>query len=368
VLGLNPQLLTETLYALATGEEPWIPTEIHAITTRPGADAIRQHLFSLSSPYEQLLSEFLPGVDIAFDDSDEYLHVISRDHRRLEDILDPADSAAAADAILNVILPLVQDDRCEVHASIAGGRKTMGFLLGNLISLLGRPKDSVSHVLISDERFERHPEFFYPSSKYPRTLTFRDGTSARSDSVDVTMAKVPILHFSAELPRLLGEKGLSYEAIFRAAEETLVPKPVIVSPASRTISVAGLSVILEPTLMGWYLFLAQRRFSRAQEAGLVAPGMVRIAKDSAKNIGVSQDALRRAFARVGIVAGAEITADLDNFKEHWTQTVSYVNAAVRDNLPVELAQSLVVVGPGERKCRDGQYGLLNLDPARIRIV
>ncbi len=37
VTGLSPQIVTETLYALAvTADPPWLPTEVHVITTVTG--------------------------------------------------------------------------------------------------------------------------------------------------------------------------------------------------------------------------------------------------------------------------------------------------------------------------------------------
>ena len=47
VTGLSPQVITETLYALAVAAtEPWIPTEIEVITTAEGAERIRLALLS----------------------------------------------------------------------------------------------------------------------------------------------------------------------------------------------------------------------------------------------------------------------------------------------------------------------------------
>ncbi len=40
VTGLTPQVITETLYALAVQRQPaFIPTEIHLLTTHEGAEA-----------------------------------------------------------------------------------------------------------------------------------------------------------------------------------------------------------------------------------------------------------------------------------------------------------------------------------------
>lgn len=42
VTGLSPQIVTETLYALAVGQDtPWIPDEIHLITSCEGAERAR---------------------------------------------------------------------------------------------------------------------------------------------------------------------------------------------------------------------------------------------------------------------------------------------------------------------------------------
>ncbi|MCX8017981.1 MAG: hypothetical protein N2690_08815 [Rhodocyclaceae bacterium] len=37
VTGLSPQIVTETLYALAHAKAPFIPTEVHLVTTFEGA-------------------------------------------------------------------------------------------------------------------------------------------------------------------------------------------------------------------------------------------------------------------------------------------------------------------------------------------
>ena len=47
VCGLSPQIVTETLYALASAPEfPFVPTEVHLITTREGAQRAELSLLS----------------------------------------------------------------------------------------------------------------------------------------------------------------------------------------------------------------------------------------------------------------------------------------------------------------------------------
>ena len=47
VTGLSPQIVTETLYAIAcSAASPWVPDSILIITTREGAQRARLALFS----------------------------------------------------------------------------------------------------------------------------------------------------------------------------------------------------------------------------------------------------------------------------------------------------------------------------------
>jgi CRISPR-associated protein (TIGR02584 family) len=65
VSGLSPQIVTETLYALAAQQDaPFVPTEVHLITTREGAQ--RAELSLLSDDlgwFHRLCTDYhLPGI------------------------------------------------------------------------------------------------------------------------------------------------------------------------------------------------------------------------------------------------------------------------------------------------------------------
>ena len=60
VTGMTPQIITETLYALAVDSEnsdKWVPTEIHVLTTAKGKIQIRSRLFN-DGIFEQFLKDF----------------------------------------------------------------------------------------------------------------------------------------------------------------------------------------------------------------------------------------------------------------------------------------------------------------------
>jgi CRISPR-associated protein (TIGR02584 family) len=71
VTGLSPQIVTETIYALAVRRE-WVPTEVRIVTTRRGAENARSDLLSFRMVSRLCEDYRLP--EIAF--GPESIHVI----------------------------------------------------------------------------------------------------------------------------------------------------------------------------------------------------------------------------------------------------------------------------------------------------
>ncbi|MCS6945116.1 MAG: CRISPR-associated ring nuclease Csm6 [Sutterellaceae bacterium] len=226
VTGLTPQVVTETLYALARpadGEAPWIPHEIHVITTTRGADNVRLSLLHPATGHFRRLCQDYNLPPIAFDDA--HIHLMRRpDGSALEDIRDRADSAVAADAIASVVRTLTADPDSEVHASIAGGRKTMGFFLGYAMSLYGRPQDRLSHVLVS-EPYESNPNFYYPT---PDTQPIPRGRDS-NEMIDAALARVwladiPFVRLRSALTKEMRERAdLAFAESVSAVQQTVAP-------------------------------------------------------------------------------------------------------------------------------------------------
>jgi CRISPR-associated protein (TIGR02584 family) len=97
VTGLSPQIVTETLYALAVKRTPaWIPTEIRLVTTHLGAQVAERALLSDRPGWFHRMREDYGLPEIAF--GIENIHVIAgRDEAPLDDIVDDADNRAVAD-------------------------------------------------------------------------------------------------------------------------------------------------------------------------------------------------------------------------------------------------------------------------------
>lgn len=163
VSGMSPQILTETLYAIVVAEKetPFIPTEVHLISTQEGARrAILELLHPQTGKFHGLCREYgLTGIQ--FNEQNVYA-IKDKAGMPLNDIKTPKDNEAAADFITEIVSQLTRDNNAALHVSMAGGRKTMGYYLGYALSLYGRAQDRLSHVLVS-ENYESLPAFFYPT-------------------------------------------------------------------------------------------------------------------------------------------------------------------------------------------------------------
>jgi CRISPR-associated protein (TIGR02584 family) len=257
VTGLSPQIVTETIYALAVKQSPpWIPTEVFILTTQRGADNARLLLLS-DSPgwFHQLCKDYrLPPI--AFDAS--HIEVLTNaSGQALLDIRDDQDNSNAADCIALAVRKLTLDADTAVHASIAGGRKSMGFFLGYAMSLWGRPQDRLSHVLVSPD-FESRPEFFYPTP-YTRVIAGGKGQDP-IDAADahIWLGDIPFVRLRQILPPSLRENGGSFADAVRAANTALGDVRLDIDVAHKIFQINGCPMALPPTQFALLALLAWR--------------------------------------------------------------------------------------------------------------
>ncbi len=257
VTGLSPQIVTETLYALtvAPTERPFVPTEIHLITTRSGAEKARLALLS-DEPgwFHHLCHDYaLPTIRFAADT----IHILEDvNGRPLDDIRSPEDNRRAADGITALIREFTADPDCVLHGSIAGGRKTMGFFLGYALSLYGRPQDKLSHVLVS-EPFESSIGFYYPTPA-SHVLELPGGRLVDSSQAQVTLAELPFVSLRHGLPEALLTGRASYNETVEAARRALAPAELHIDLATRRIRAAGQTFSLPPAELALLSVFARR--------------------------------------------------------------------------------------------------------------
>ncbi len=260
-LGLFPQVLTETLWCLARADPPFVPTEIHAVTTVEGRRRAELTLLDPSSAMLRALAADLGHPQLAEALTADRLHVIADGGGRpLADIDGPADNEAAADTIARLVARLTADPRAALHVSIAGGRKTMGFLVGYALSLHGRAQDRLSHVLVS-EPFQSHPQFFFPPGE-PRVLMARESRPVSTAEARVMLADIPFVRLRPALQPEFFAEGTSYSDLVAAMQRRFAPPHLVVDGPGGRLVAGGVAVALPPLTFTFAVLLA-----RASAAG-----------------------------------------------------------------------------------------------------
>lgn len=135
----------------------------------------------------------------------------------------------------------------------------MGFYAGYALSLYGRPRDRLSHVLVTP-RYESHPDFYYPTP-YSRVIYTPPPDSRPLDTqrAEVSLAEIPFVSLRHGLDdRLLAGEARFSEAV-AAARRSLAPPRLIVEPRHHRLICGEAPVPLPPAEMAFYTWLARRR-------------------------------------------------------------------------------------------------------------
>jgi CRISPR-associated protein (TIGR02584 family) len=279
VSGMSPQIVTETLYALVTRVgDPWIPDEIHLLSTHEGCEWARKELLHESRDmFGKFCREYLPhGHGIKFDAS--CLHAFTRNGDVINDIRDLEDSAVVADAIAAKVWELTQDKNTAIHASIAGGRKSMGFLLGYSMSLYGRPQDRLSHVLVNDG-FENNNDFYFKPKK-STIIHGRNNKPLDTDNAVISLAEIPILHLRGKLPKAMQKSPATFAKLIDVMNRSMNEPLIEFDTKAHALKCHGIEVNMSKINFSFYLFVAKK---------LLNTGPVNIGHDHIKNEDAEED-------------------------------------------------------------------------------
>lgn len=258
VTGLTPQVVTETLYVLACAQPSgWIPHEIHLITTATGAENARLNLLHADGWFHRLCRDYqLPPIDFPVAN----IHIVcDAEHSPLDDIRTQQQNTLAADFITGTVRALTEDDNSELHVSIAGGRKTMGYYLGYALSLYGRPQDRLSHVLVSDP-YETNRDFYYPTP-YDHPIHTRRGDkeiTVDARNARVELASIPFVRLRDDLPARLLNGQASLSEIVAIANRSLGAAHLLCDIERREIYADGQRLPLSQTQFLVFYWMAER--------------------------------------------------------------------------------------------------------------
>lgn len=194
ITGMSPQVVTETLYAIHQKKLPW-PSEIQIITTKKGKRQAELGLLKIATGKDHSMLTQL-CLDYELSVPDVKIEVIpNAEGWEVDDARTKEDQDALADFIVKKVASLCQNENIQIHASLAGGRKTMTFYLGYAMTLFARQGDRLSHVLISPDNYEGLPEFYYPTPYSQPIKGRRDNEllDSSSDEVTIELAEIPFI-------------------------------------------------------------------------------------------------------------------------------------------------------------------------------
>ncbi len=202
VVGLSPQVLTETLFALHQQKRQ--VDAIHVITTRKGKEKINAFLLAGGEGfYYQYLREY--GIaPAAIDFGPANIHTVADGNGiEIDDIWTEDQNEALLKACLQLAFRFTGEKNTAVFFSIAGGRKTMSSCLSLAAQFYGRRQDRLFHVLVSPE-FESNRDFYFPPAQsQPVVLYDEKGQpySKATEFAEINLIHMPFVSLRERLPQ-----------------------------------------------------------------------------------------------------------------------------------------------------------------------
>jgi|Deesub1362A_J573_1020465.scaffolds.fasta_scaffold00333_44 CRISPR-associated protein Csx14 len=253
VAGSTPQIITETIYALAMKRPPIHPDEIYIITTTTGRNHIYEHLIK-REVLKSLQKEYaIPQIPIS---KESFIIVKDRDGNHLQDIRDEEENEAVGNLITDFIREKTRNMHSRLHCSLAGGRKTMSFYLGSALQLFGRPWDRLYHVLVTPE-FESNPEFFYKPKK--SKILKKNGRTLNTRDAEIHLAELPFIRLRDKI----SIHGKDFSELVREGQREIdiatIQPQIRVNLPERTIYIGGNLIEMVPfQLMLYTAYLRQK--------------------------------------------------------------------------------------------------------------
>ena len=366
VVGLTPQVITETLFALH--QQGRRVDAIHVITTREGKEGINARLLSSGDGYYyRYLKEY--GIDpatIAF--GADHIHTVTDNNGiELDDIAGEEENEWLLEKCLELTFHLTQSADTAVFFSIAGGRKTMSACLMIAAQFYARPQDRVFHVLVSPE-FESNRDFFYPPlASTPVELRDRHGQPYTKETryVKVNLVPMPFASIRAQLSDTMLKEPKEPAVLLLSLVREQVPYLIIDLP-QRKVVYRQREVDMTPSRLALYAFFAMQKRECAKNSASCR-GCTDCYLDTEKIL--AQQA-RIADLYRSITFGRDHAAMSDSGilclnKTNFNSYKSKIRETLQKGFGLNALPEINVEGVGGKP--DTSYGL-KIDRGRIRVI
>lgn len=201
-LGRNPQVLVETVWALANQKESIIPDKVIAVSMANYASEAKKNLLGVRGGWKLLLGQ-LRKTNVRIAGRLKFGNVTTAEDERgvICDLRTNHDNMRCADYLFRLIRQYTDGsvDSVRIILSLSGGRKSLSALATTIMSLLARPEDRLVH-LIADSDLE-DGEYHFPQG-----------------AVGYSLFEVPFIRTRGLLKGIDASRALSFEECLRLAQ------------------------------------------------------------------------------------------------------------------------------------------------------
>lgn len=263
VLGTSPQVVTEALWHYWRGgrsSERAPISEVFLVSTVAGIKKAEESLLGPDGAWAELerICERKAGI--------EWIPLRDTAGRKLEDVRNLSDVDQCLQQIYELVLDLKQrQDRPIVHASIAGGRKTLGVSLALALQLCADSQDELIHVLVEPEVFERARDFFFPDQQANALVDVagRGKEEDRRPAADarIDVARIPFPRLGGMVEKKVGRKVVRYHDVVEMLQgniNSLFEEVLVIDVAAGCLRLGRFEVALTPQEVAVYAFYADR--------------------------------------------------------------------------------------------------------------
>ena len=259
--GATPQVVTETIWALARQPRPFIPDELILATTAAGERASHDLLLGPNGKIAELCAALGIGSFPV-----QVIPASRAGGSFVDDIRKEADAIAFGDLIAELVRVTTADEDTKLHLSLAGGRKTMSYHAGAAMTLFGRAPDQLSHILVRPPALEGCRDFWWPGQpqkKVPHShLTDRNGASlelsTREQDVQLNLVTTPFYRARIHLPETVLNRPLSYKEVIIHANLAAEADSLIIDVGRGHAHLGGISLKLDAMALALLALLVER--------------------------------------------------------------------------------------------------------------
>ena len=362
ISGLNPQIITETLYALLM--EGRFVDSIHIITTRLG----KEHLLKLlqpGGPLDAFLDEYgLSRTQIDF--SHANIHVPQDDQgRELDEILDVKNNELFLKTCLELTHRFTKMPDTSVFFLVAGGRKTMSSCLTLAAQLYGRPQDRMFHILVSPE-YECSREFWFPH-KRPVRIELKDSRGnpfwRETKHAEINLISIPFVSIREYIsPELLKKPRTPADLMASLIKDD--PPMLYIKLHDAKIIYGNIELDMHPARLAIYAYFAHRKKLCNEDKS--CSGCFDCFAASTEVLSDQKNLVQiyKSIPRSRVVEEMSDTGIASLTKENFNSYKSKIKTDIEIRFGLAIAQEISIASVGKRP--ETRYGL-KIDKKQIRI-